>query len=311
MTALVVQDINPRVQYIANANQTVFTFNYLAFAPSDIDVYYVPAGTTPSDVSDILTYNLDYTVTLNPQPAVGGSITLLTAANAGDIVTIVRAQLDQRLNYYIDGGLFTATMVNTDFDQEVLMIQQNSMYNTAITPHYNLSDSPDPVIDIYLPLLPPNSVWVKNSNNTAIVAQAITAANVLPIQVPTQVGGFARFADTVGTLQTEQWIDDQSVSTQMFAGQNYITVSPGGTLTLALPHTAAIGTQITVIGYTATGWVITQYANQRVIWNGQQTTLGTGGSLASATSLSNVTLRCVVPNLIWVATAWSGSLVVT
>lgn len=170
MTALVVQDINPRIQYIANSNQTVFTFDFLAFAQTDVDVYLVPVGSTPSDVANILTYNLQYTVSLNPQPSVGGTITLLTPATAGDIVTIVRAQPDQRLNYYVDGGLFTATMVNTDFDQEVLMIQQNTMYNTAVTPHYNLCDSPDPVIDIYLPLLDPNEVWVMNSAGTQIVA---------------------------------------------------------------------------------------------------------------------------------------------
>lgn len=170
MTSIVVQDINPRIQYIANTNQTVFTFDFLAFAPADIDVYLVSVGSTASDVLDILTYNLQYTVTLNPQPSVGGFITLLTPATAGDIVTIVRAQLDQRLNYYVDGGLFTATMVNTDFDQDVLMIQQNTMYNTAITPHYNLSDSPDPIIDIYLPRLGPNESWVMNSTGTQIIA---------------------------------------------------------------------------------------------------------------------------------------------
>lgn len=170
MTSLVVQDINPREQYIANSNQTVFTFDFLAFAETDVAAYLVDVGTDPSDVTDILTYNVDYTVTLNPQPSVGGYITLTTPATAGDIVTIVRAQPDQRLNYYVDGGPFTATMVNTDFDQDVLMIQQNTMYNTAVTPHYNLCDSPDPIIDIYLPLLGPNEVWQMNSTGTAIEA---------------------------------------------------------------------------------------------------------------------------------------------
>lgn len=170
MTALVVQDINPRIQYIANSNQTVFTFDFLAFAQTDITVYEVPVGQNPSDVLYELTYNLDYTVTLNLLPSVGGFITLLTPATNGNIVTVVRAQPDQRLNYYVDGGLFTATMVNTDFDQDVLMIQQNTMYNTEVTPHYNLSASPDPIIDIYLPILGPNQCWVMNSNRTAIVA---------------------------------------------------------------------------------------------------------------------------------------------
>lgn len=174
MTSLVVQDINPREQFIANSNQTVFNFDFLAFAQTDVDVYLVDVGTTPDDQTDILTYNLDYTVTLNVQPSVGGFITLLTPATAGDIVTIVRAQPDQRLNYYVDGGPFTATLLNTDFDQDVLMIQQNTMYNTAVTPHYNLCDSPDPIIDIYLPLLGPNESWQMNSAGTAIDAVVIS-----------------------------------------------------------------------------------------------------------------------------------------
>lgn len=174
MTSLVVQDINPRIQYIANSNQTVFTFDFLAFAQTDIVVYLVPTGTTPSDVTDKLTYNTQYSVSLNPQPSVGGTITLVTPATAGDIVTIVRAQPDQRLNYYVDGGAFSATMVNTDFDQDVLMIQQNTMYNTAVTPHYNLCDSPDPVIDIYLPKLGPSEVWQMNSTGTQIIATTVS-----------------------------------------------------------------------------------------------------------------------------------------
>ena len=177
-----VQDINPRIQYVANANQTVFSFNFLAFAQTDITVYYTPMGSTPSDVTQQLTYTVQFSVTLNPQPAVGGLVTLVTPCNAGDIVTIVRAQPDQRLNYYIDGGLFTATMVNTDFDQEILMIQQNTMYETAITPHYNLSASPDPVIDIYLPVLGPNQTWIKNASNTQIVAFNLSGTFIPVVQ---------------------------------------------------------------------------------------------------------------------------------
>ena len=170
MSGIVVQDVNPRTQYVANAGQTQFIFPWLAFAPQDVITYYTPFNTTPSDVANKLTYNVGYTVTLNAPPSAGGMVTLTTPCNAGDIVTLVRDQLNQRLNYYIVGGLFDATMVNTDFDQEWLGIQQNTMYNTAVTPHYNLSASPDPVIDIYLPVLGPNQCWVMNSSRTAINA---------------------------------------------------------------------------------------------------------------------------------------------
>lgn len=187
MTALVVQDINPRVQYVATGGQTAFTFDFLAFAATDVAVYLTPQGDTPEDITQKLTYTTQYTVSLNPQPAAGGTMTLVTPATAGDVVTIVREQADQRLNFYIDGGLFTATMLNTDFDQEVLMIQQNTMYNTAITPHYNLSAPIDPVVDIYLPQLQANCVWMMNSTRTQIVSTSLVSGTVPVVQSTSSV----------------------------------------------------------------------------------------------------------------------------
>ncbi len=170
--AVVVNDINPYIQYTAAGGATIFTFPFLAYFPTDINVYLVPVNTVPNDIANILTYVTNYTVTLNVQPLVGGVITLNTPANAGDVVTIVRNQPDQRLNNYIDGGPFLASVVNPDFNQIVLMNQQDKMYDTKLSVHYNLCATIDPIADVYLPVLPPNAIWQKNGTNTAI--QAIT-----------------------------------------------------------------------------------------------------------------------------------------
>ena len=175
MPYIVVNDITPRIQYTATAGQTVFTFPFLMFFATDINVYKRLPSATPDDLTDILTYNIDYTVSINVPPAVGGSITLLTPAALGDIVTLVRNQPDQRLNYYIQGGPFTSSMVNFDFDQIVLMDQQRQMYDEIVGIHYNLNAVIDPNVDNYLPVLGSNQLWRKNSNNDAI--ETVTLPN--------------------------------------------------------------------------------------------------------------------------------------
>jgi hypothetical protein len=166
---IIVNDILPRIQYSASASQTVFTFPFLMFFPTDINVYKRLPNAKPDDLVDILTYNIDYTVSINPPPLVGGTITLLVPAAANDIITLVRNQPDQRLNFYIQGGPFTSSMVNFDFDQIILMDQQRQMYDEAVGVHYNLNAIIQPNVDNYLPVLPPSSVWLKNADNTEII----------------------------------------------------------------------------------------------------------------------------------------------
>lgn len=171
MADIIVTDVTPRIQYTAGAGSpTVFSYPFPIFEDTDLNVYLTPVGSMPNDVTDILVYNVDYTVTNSVPPTVGGTITLTTGAAAGDVITIVRNQPDNRLNNYIDGGLFEATDVNTDFDRTVFMAQQNKMYDQTVGVHYNLSAQPVVNIDTVLPVLGPGQTWVKNSGNTAIVA---------------------------------------------------------------------------------------------------------------------------------------------
>ena len=178
--SVVVTDTPPWVQYIATANQTVYVVPYLFFTATDLNVYSRAQGAAISDVADILTYNVNYTVTINPAPAVGGTITLNTPSNLNDIVTIYRNQPDQRLNNYQNGGPFEAPVVNPDFQQIVLMTQQNKFYDSSLAPHYNVNDTPTPVVDTILPVLPPNTSWVKNAAGTAIVAGQAANGVIVP-----------------------------------------------------------------------------------------------------------------------------------
>ncbi len=78
------------------------------------------------------------------------------------------------------------------------------------------------------------------------------------------------------------------------AGNGYIC-NKAGLLTLTLPASGAIGDIIEVTGInTALGWKIGQNANQQIFFGNQNTTLGTGGSLASAATRDSIKIVCVV-----------------
>ena len=343
MSGFAVTNVVPRIQAIATLGDTQFYFTFQLYAATDLVVFDTPFGNQPNDLSQLLTYNIGYTVTLNAPttpggPFNGGYITLTTPAGGADIITIVRLSPMQRQNYYINGGLFDQVMVNNDFNSDVLFDQQNSMYNTQVTPHYNLSASPVYPRDIVLPQLPANCVWQMNAGGTAIVAVPISGGssggNVTAI-LPTVTNAITKFANTGGTIVdsalTENtpgalggvvsidgvpWPPDDalwvtaSTDTVMVAGTNYICVSPGGTLNMTLPTTVALGTTITVVGFTATGFVIVQSAGQQVLFGNQSTTSGAGGSISSTNARDNIKLLCVVANTTFVVLSGVGNLTI-
>jgi hypothetical protein len=74
----------------------------------------------------------------------------------------------------------------------------------------------------------------------------------------------------------------------------------GGTLSLLLPATSAVGDTINVVLVGSTGWTITQGAGQQIKMGNQQTTAGVGGSLSSTQQGDSVTMVCLTTNLTWV-----------
>jgi hypothetical protein len=76
---------------------------------------------------------------------------------------------------------------------------------------------------------------------------------------------------------------------------NGYIANKAGTLALLLPATAAIGDIIRVTGInTATGWQITQAANQQIFFGTSSTTLGATGTLTSFAIRDSVEMVCVV-----------------
>ena len=83
----------------------------------------------------------------------------------------------------------------------------------------------------------------------------------------------------------------------MLINHGYITNKAVTACNLALPTTAAVGILLEVAGMGATGWVISQAANQMIHFGTLTTTTGVGGSLASTADRDCVRLVCTVANL--------------
>lgn len=109
-----------RNEYTSGASQTIFNYTFKIYAATDLDVYVTPAGQACSS-SDLTT---SYTVAGIGLEA-GGSITLTTPANSGDLVTIVSSIPTNRTIDYQNNGDFRPDTVNDDFDRAVSLVKQS------------------------------------------------------------------------------------------------------------------------------------------------------------------------------------------
>ena len=115
MATITVGDVTPRAQYTATSGQTVFAYTFPIFADGDLKVYI---GST------LQTLTTHYTVA-GAATSNGGSVTLVTGATTGDIVTIYRDIPVSRTSDYQASGDLLAETLNDDFDKTVMMAQQN------------------------------------------------------------------------------------------------------------------------------------------------------------------------------------------
>ena len=118
--AILINDTAPRSQYTATSGQTVFTVPFEFFENADLKVY---------KNSTLLTLTTNYTVT-GAGVTGGGSVTLVTGATAGDIVTIVRDVAVKRVTDFPTSGPFNVEALNTDLDRLTAMVQQQETLDT-------------------------------------------------------------------------------------------------------------------------------------------------------------------------------------
>lgn len=201
MTSVIIDDVLPYTQSIATAAQTVFDTNWTVDAITDVVVYARATGVAPNDVTQTVS-SINYTVTLvGVQQTV--RVTFLVGRTLNDVVTITRNTPADRDNIYINTN-FTPSMLNGDFGRQVLMIQQNDLYNTQLTPRYNTSATIEPVVDTILPILIAKQSWRKNAGNTAFEGFiALGQADIDPITfIVKTTNASVPAAQSLGALST-------------------------------------------------------------------------------------------------------------
>jgi len=112
--AILINDTTPRAQYTATSGQTVFSVPFEFFENADLKVY---------KNSTLLTLTTHYTVT-GAGVTGGGSVTLVTGATAGDILTITRNIAVKRVTDFPTSGPFNVDALNTDLDRLTAMMQE-------------------------------------------------------------------------------------------------------------------------------------------------------------------------------------------
>ena len=199
MPVIPLNDTLPWTQIISSANQAVFSTNWTADDLTDVVVYSRLANTTANDATQIVS-------TMNYNVAFVGSnqyvqVTFIAGheRTLGAVVTIMRNTPADRLNLYTNTN-FNPTMLNGDFNRDVMMIQQRLLCDDALSVKYNNSETlnPNGITDNILPYLPPNNVWVKNDLNTEIIALPYSqgggggSGSALTVQIVQTAHGFTQ-----------------------------------------------------------------------------------------------------------------------
>lgn len=139
-----VNDLPPRVQYIASASQTVFPYPFPIFQAADLVVEVDGA---------VKTLTTHYTVS-GAGDDLGGNVTFLTGQSAGAVVTIYRQTVIERdSDFQLNGPMFS-TSVNDEFDKLIVIAQE---LRAGIKRAIRLPNSAE-VADASIELTPP-SAW--------------------------------------------------------------------------------------------------------------------------------------------------------
>lgn len=109
-----VNDLPPRVQYVASVAQVDFDYPFPIFVDADLIV-------DVDGVTQVLA--TDYTVSGEGDDA-GGTVTLIVPATGGEIVTIYRNLAIERITDFQQNGEFSSTAFNDELDRITLVQQE-------------------------------------------------------------------------------------------------------------------------------------------------------------------------------------------
>jgi len=282
-----------RAEITAVAAQEDFDFVFKIYTDEDIVAWLTPNGEEPSDVDDLLVLDVDYTVEVNGDD--GGVFTLLSAASAGDYVTLVRSLSPKRLVEYPENGDLRPSVLNSDQNYQTYLVADTltALEKTMRLP-VNAQDVsgelPQPIALAYLRW----AADAKSLENDTTIPDAVqtttdNAAAALQSAEDAAVVALAAAASADAT-ELDKWIAHASVLTaESYATEaedvevNIVTSDGDGTFTYT-PQTgvysslhwaaeAGAGTPTTftpILSGNATGTALTDLVVTVDNWNSDQ-----------------------------------------
>jgi hypothetical protein len=168
MSNIKIQDVDQRVQYTAGSSQTEFTIPFPFLENSDIYVYQnstlLSQGASPGE----------YGLSGAGSPS-GGTMTLVTGATSGDIITIYGDMpIDRTSIYSATLSNLSGSDLNGDFNREVIMMKQiettQAILQLQYEPYAQVSQDRSVTRDRWLPRLGAAQTWRMNAAGTAFEA---------------------------------------------------------------------------------------------------------------------------------------------
>ncbi|MBQ3695643.1 MAG: hypothetical protein II938_01565 [Alphaproteobacteria bacterium] len=181
-----IQDIKPRIQYVANGTLTSYTFPFAIFHADDINIY----------LDDMLQSSSNYQVTFSTTQA-GGTITFDVAPATGKKITIVRQLSIERTSDFQEGGALRANTLNDELDYQIACQQQiaENLNRSMVLPPY----AADNDLDLTLPTPSAGKAIIWNNAGTNLENSTI-AVNDLE----STINGYKTLAQTAATTATTQ-----------------------------------------------------------------------------------------------------------
>ena len=148
----------------------------------------------------------------------------------------------------------------------------------------------------------PTNGQIPIGNGTNYTAATLTAGSGISI---TNASGSVTIASSGVSATTEV----TGTSATMVANNDYIANNVG-LVTLTLPTTAALGSEIGVFYKGAGGWLVAQNASQQIRIGTSTSTSGIGGSLASSAAGDCIKLKCITADTLFEVFSTQGNITV-
>ena len=107
-----INDVSPRIQYVADGTQTTFTYPFPIFAAADVEVWL--DGSRQSSG-----FSVD-----GAGNSAGGTVSFASAPAAGLLVTLRRQLVLRRTSDFQADGIIRAKTLNDEFDYQTMALQQ-------------------------------------------------------------------------------------------------------------------------------------------------------------------------------------------